>query len=314
MHLDPANQSQLIRSSQKDDYYQAFLRNKAGAALHTLAGSRLWLDWRKEVELLSDFAYYGLTTLSGCQTLGEEYVNIIQVDPGRGRIPSRARRGVFVLFRVFCPYLLDKVLVCLENELDGGRESCDGVRRHRAASGLWSLEAMLRRWMRRALAPLPEPRRTACLPVVLLLRHGVALLHRLHIALFYISGRTYHLSKRAAGIGYVRGAALTGGEAAIRSCYKLLGVVSLLQLLVNIWMQLSSWRRRRTARQEWKLYRKLSPRRAQGVAVPRCVLCLEGRRHATSTPCGHLFCWECITGWRSARCAGRRSSPTAWST
>lgn len=29
------------------------------------AGTKHWLDWRREVELLSDLAYYGLTTLSG---------------------------------------------------------------------------------------------------------------------------------------------------------------------------------------------------------------------------------------------------------
>lgn len=38
MPLVPANQSQLIRSSQKDEYYQTFLRNSANDAFQTFAG------------------------------------------------------------------------------------------------------------------------------------------------------------------------------------------------------------------------------------------------------------------------------------
>ncbi|XP_032375748.1 peroxisome biogenesis factor 10 isoform X2 [Etheostoma spectabile] len=204
MPLAPANQSQLIRSSQKDEYYQTFLRNNANEAFQTLAGSKRWLDWRREIELLSDLAYYGLTTFAGYQTLGEEYVNIIQVDPTETRIPSRTRRGLFVLCHSFFPYLLDKVLVGLENEL--GREpegGGGGARQRQAASSPWSLESWLRGRARRAVALLSEPRRRACLPAVFALRQGLTLLRRLHVALFYISGSFYHLSKRAAGISYV---------------------------------------------------------------------------------------------------------------
>uniref|UniRef100_A0A3B5AAB1 RING-type E3 ubiquitin transferase n=1 Tax=Stegastes partitus TaxID=144197 RepID=A0A3B5AAB1_9TELE len=262
-------------------------------------GSRRWLDWRREIELLADLAYNGLTTFSGYQTLGEEYVGIIQVDPTKQQIPSRARRGLFILCHALFPYLLDKLLVCLENELEAAQEGHRSVRRRQPASGLWSLEAWLRGRVGRAVGLLSEPQRRACLPAVFVVQQGLALLHRLHVALFYISGSFYHLSKRAAGISYVRVLALSGADASIRSSYRLLGVVSILQLLITVCLQLNNFKQRQRARQEWKLYRTLSPQHSQSSSprAARCILCLEERRHTTSTPCGHLFCWECITEW-----------------
>ncbi|XP_061590751.1 peroxisome biogenesis factor 10 [Cololabis saira] len=297
MPVAPANPAQLIRSSQKDEHYRTVLRNNANEAVQTLAGSKRWLDWRREIELLSDLAYYGLTTFSGYQTLGEEYVNIVQVDPTKRRIPSRARRGVFVLFHTFFPYFLEKVLVCLENELEGGQGS--GIGRRRAASGWWSLEGWLRKWVQRGVGLLDEPQRRACQPLVFMAQQSLTFLHRLHVATFYITSSFYQLSKRAAGISYLRVVGQSGDDATIRRCYRVLGAISLLQLLVTVSLQLNNFRQRQRARQEWKLHRRLSPERVQSSnpRAARCILCLEVRRNSTSTPCGHLFCWECITEW-----------------
>ncbi len=41
MPLVPANQPQLIRSSQKDEYYQNNLTNNANELFHTFAGKQL---------------------------------------------------------------------------------------------------------------------------------------------------------------------------------------------------------------------------------------------------------------------------------
>lgn len=139
---------------------------------------------------------------TGKQTLGEEYVTIVQVDPTKRRIPSRSRRGLLVLLHVVFPYLLNKVLVCLENELEAGGQESGGSSGSRATRP-WNLEGWLRRGAQKVVALLSEPQRKACLPAVFALQQGLTLLQRLHVAVFYLSGSFYHLSKRAAGISYV---------------------------------------------------------------------------------------------------------------
>ncbi|XP_016371113.1 peroxisome biogenesis factor 10-like [Sinocyclocheilus rhinocerous] len=81
MPVVPANQPQLIRSSQKDEYYQNNLTNNANELFHTFAGSKRWFQWRKEIELLSDLTYYVLTTSSG-ELLSDAGRGVCQHHPG----------------------------------------------------------------------------------------------------------------------------------------------------------------------------------------------------------------------------------------
>ena len=53
---------------------------------------------------------------------------------------------------------------------------------------------------------------------------------------------------------------LSGDDQAIRNSYRVLGVVSLLQLAITLALQLNNFRQRQRARQEWKLHRNLASR------------------------------------------------------
>ena len=140
-------------------------------------------------------------TPAGYQTLGEEYVGIIQVDPSRSRVPSRLRRGVLVALHTVLPYLLDRASMHLEHELQADAAGARPSQGSPAADRRGRPGARL--WVQRHVAALTEQQKRVLLRAVLVLRQGLACLQRLHVAWFYIHGAFYHLAKRLTGDTYV---------------------------------------------------------------------------------------------------------------
>lgn len=64
--------------------------------ISSLAGTRVWLDIHKYVEVLCELTYYSLTTLSLRQTLGEEYTGVLQVGRNRQRLPNAPVSMIFL--------------------------------------------------------------------------------------------------------------------------------------------------------------------------------------------------------------------------
>ena len=244
--------------------------------------------------------YYGLTTVWGSQTLGEEYCNIVQVGPRRNAqqklsAPGFLRRTLAILIQLLGPYTVEKLL---------------GYVNQRVANCDLPLQLNSRQYkiFGTFLDVAEELVSTASL---------------LHLALFYIHGVFYQFSKRVSGIRYfaIR-SRLT--DVTQRSTYRLLGWLVLCQVAMKLlsWAwKLHKWRNTKTPDQQLGVATSemedsdndgplftvardsgntLSRSGSDGTQI-KCPLCLEVCRGITATPCGHLFCWRCVAEWTSER-------------
>ena len=73
-----APQAHILRALQKDQYYLSWLVQKVEAMAGNLCGHHA-ARAENEIRTAAYCAYFGLTTLLGKQTLGEEYCDIMQV-------------------------------------------------------------------------------------------------------------------------------------------------------------------------------------------------------------------------------------------
>jgi len=305
-----SSQPDLYRSHEKDLSTISTLRDQFhDFALHVSGGRSV--KWQHEIDLLTQAIYHAVTKLNGKLSLGEEYCDIkpvkeniiptqsltptseLPVSPplsSNSLIPQTSefsppafgvRRNHFFLSVIF-PYFYHRARLSALNAADAGGNR--GIF-HRALIILSrSIPSIDRAW---------------------------PTLERIHLALFFLTGRFLTWADRITGIRYVK----TRIVEMPRPRYTALGLIIIIQLLITGMINLkhiaiNQWRNIRSNPQlnETNVNSSMIGDSDEIVdddeeeslsdefsSVGRqCLLHLGPLRAPTALICGHVLCWRCL--------------------
>ncbi|MCJ1415004.1 peroxisome biogenesis factor 10 [Xylographa parallela] len=209
----------IIRSNQKDNYFQGVLLENLSEIVRKLYGARFSHNYTSEARTFTELLYLACTTLLGNRTLGEEYCDVIQVEEDSLQFPSLYRRSGYILSTILLPYVLSKTLPSFRNrirlKLESNLQSND--RKGNLTSSL-SLSKRAQTYLLSNLSTLTSP----------------SPFYAIGLSIFYFSGAYYHISKRILGLRYVFTKRLEPSEQRIG--YEVLGVLLVLQMTVQGWL------------------------------------------------------------------------------
>ena len=323
----------IIRSNQKDAYFQSVLLENLSTILRRLYGSRFAHKWDSEARTFTELLYLGLTTFIGNRTLGEEYCDIYQVENGTQKLPAVGRRAGYILSAVLLPYTLSKVLPSIRSRIRSL------IERNLSRPSSNKSSSFSSRFQQYILDNLSTITSISTSPIF-----------ALSISIFYFTGSYYHLSKRLFGLRYIFSKHLAPSEQ--RVGYEVLGVLLIFQMILQGYLHIQNTisatlpnegssamlddgveiglssaeqkpqqsgtipsssnadttpRLRISQTTHTPLPPSEKPRYdlsdtstlawLQPQQQRKCTLCLEPMKDPSVTTCGHVFCWTCILDW-----------------
>jgi len=220
-HYPFAAAPDIIRSHQKDAYFEGLLLNHLSTLLRKLYGARFLHTYTSEARTFSELLYLSLTTFIGNRTLGEEYCDVIQIEDDTLKLPTIGRRSGYILTSILLPYSINKILPHFRSRIRAKLErniSKLDKQKGAQASRSYRLQSYLLQHLATITSPSP--------------------LHALTLTVFYFTGAYYQLSKRIWGLRYIFTKKIAPSEA--RVGYEVLGVLLVLQMSVQAWLHLNS--------------------------------------------------------------------------
>ncbi|KAF8807646.1 hypothetical protein BYT27DRAFT_7189729 [Phlegmacium glaucopus] len=287
-----AQQAQIIRANQRDLYHVSSLKVQVESILRSWFGTRWLTRWDKELDLFVKLCYYGLTTGTATQTLGEEYTGIWQYSPATQTVPpSNFIRTTLIILSLVPSYAIGRL----------GQNAA-----------LNSRHPNLSNWLKRLPSTLD-------------------VLTEINLAIFYLRGNYYDLVKRVMGVHHISSIpedphtrppsySLLGIMIGVRLIHRLISYLNAeraqqsgkerlntpalhdsylddrrVSLLLTV--QDPEGEPAKPAEQDERTALDVTAISAELRASRNCTLCLEERTDSCATECGHLFCWNCIVGW-----------------